>query len=70
MDKTESLTAASYIASLSGMVTSLTLNETIALSHLLLAVGTFCLNWAYKRRYYHLAVHKTDIPPPKEDRGI
>lgn len=50
MDPGKSTTLVAYLTSLSGGVTALTVNQWIAIGHLVIAVLTFSVNLIYKRR--------------------
>ncbi|AXO13780.1 holin [Thalassospira indica] len=52
MDKT---TITTYAASGAGFLTGMTTNEKVAVASVVIALGTFVLNWIYKHMHYRLA---------------
>ena len=56
MKDSTSLTA--YGASLGTTAAALNFNNVVAICGLILAAGTFAINWFYKHRHYQLALKK------------
>jgi len=52
MDRT---TLTTYAASGTGFLAGLTTNEKVAIFSVVIALGTFFLNWIYKHKHYRLA---------------
>lgn len=54
----DSTAITAYGASLGTTAAALNFNEVVAVCGLLLAMGTFVVNWIYKHRHYQLALKK------------
>lgn len=55
--------AASYVAASSAVFFGLTANELAAYVGMVLALGTFCINWYYKNKHMRLIEEKVNRMP-------
>ena len=56
-----------YGTSAATTICGLTVNEAVALAGLLLAIGTFAVNWIYKHLNYRLAVKRAKTESSHEE---
>ncbi|MBR9778448.1 MAG: hypothetical protein GYB52_06940 [Rhodospirillales bacterium] len=60
MDRT---TLTNYAATGAGFLAGLTANELVAIISIVIALGTFFLNWIYKHKHYRLAQKAANLNP-------
>jgi uncharacterized membrane protein len=60
MINSETIEKGAYASSIATTLMGLTINEWVAVAGIVCSVGTFIVNWVYKRKYFNLEKRKLD----------